>query len=265
MAEHVLRQRFISTYPRTVALCVLGLVRARRGDPDGGVLIAEAETLASPTGELPRMAIVAAAQAELAWLSNRLGDIEVLTDGCFALASTKQAPRILGELARWRSRAGIVDAIIGGLPTPDALELAGGHFGAAAEWAALGCPYESALARANAGDEQSLRDSFDELREIGALPAARIVAQRLRLLGARRIASGPRSATRENAAGLTGRELEVLRLLTEGLSNSDIAQRLVLSRRTVDHHVSAILRKLNVESRSAAVSASAKRGLLEDG
>jgi DNA-binding CsgD family transcriptional regulator len=239
-------------------------VRARRGDPGADVLIAEADTLARPTGELPRMGLVAAAQAELAWLSGRPGEIAALTDESFALAATKHAPRILGELARWRARSGGVDKITSRLPKPDALELAGEYLGAATGWAALGCPYESALARAHADDAQSLRHALDELRELGALPASRIVAQRLRLLGARGIIRGPRRATRENAAGLTGRELDVLRLLTDGLSNADIAERLFLSRRTVDHHVSAILRKLVVNSRSAAVSATAKRGLLKD-
>ena len=73
---------------------------------------------------------------------------------------------------------------------------------------------------------------------------------------------GPRPATRENPAGLTARELEVLALLAEGLRNADIARELVVSEKTVEHHVSAILRKLDVRTRGAAGAEAARRGLM---
>jgi DNA-binding NarL/FixJ family response regulator len=77
----------------------------------------------------------------------------------------------------------------------------------------------------------------------------------LRDRGVRDLPRGPRARTRSNPAGLTTRELEVLALLAEGLRNADIAERLVVSAKTVDHHVSAILRKLEVRTRSEAVAA----------
>jgi DNA-binding CsgD family transcriptional regulator len=61
---------------------------------------------------------------------------------------------------------------------------------------------------------------------------------------------------------LTGREREVLGLVAEGLRNRDIARKLVVSVRTVDHHVSAILRKLHAHTRGAAVVEARRRGLL---
>ncbi len=87
------------------------------------------------------------------------------------------------------------------------------------------------------------------------------MAQRLRELGARGIPRGPRPRTREHPAGLTRREVEVLSLLAEGMRNAEIAERLVVSTKTVDHHVSAILRKLDVRNRGEAAAEAARRGL----
>ena len=70
-------------------------------------------------------------------------------------------------------------------------------------------------------------------------------------------------STRRNAAGLTARQVDVLRLLAEGLTNAAIARRLVVSPRTVDHHVAAILAKLEVPSRREAAAKAAELGLLD--
>jgi DNA-binding NarL/FixJ family response regulator len=75
----------------------------------------------------------------------------------------------------------------------------------------------------------------------------------LRKLGASKIPRGPRPTTRRDPHGLTTRQLEVLDLMAEHLTNAEIAQRLFLSERTVDHHVSAILSKLQVRTREDAI------------
>ena len=89
------------------------------------------------------------------------------------------------------------------------------------------------------------------------------MARRLRELGAS-VPRGPRQTTRSNPANLTVRELEVLQLIAEGLRNAEIAERLVVSQRTIDHHVSAILRKLDAKTRGEAVAAAHRADLIQD-
>jgi DNA-binding NarL/FixJ family response regulator len=70
----------------------------------------------------------------------------------------------------------------------------------------------------------------------------------------RRIPRGPQAGTRADPDGLTPRQADILALLADGLTNAAIAERLVLSVRTVDHHVSAVLEKLGVATRGEAAA-----------
>ena len=83
----------------------------------------------------------------------------------------------------------------------------------------------------------------------------------MRLLGIRSIPAGPRTATRAHPLGLTRREREVLELICDGYTNAEIATQLFISAKTVDHHVSAVLAKLDAPTRSAAASHAARLGL----
>ena len=87
------------------------------------------------------------------------------------------------------------------------------------------------------------------------------MTRRLRERGVRGLPRGPRRSTRSNSANLTSRELEVLGLVTEGLRNAEIAERLFLSEKTVDHHVSSILRKLDARTRAEASVKAVRLGL----
>jgi DNA-binding CsgD family transcriptional regulator len=260
-AELVLRVPRHSTIPRIVALVVLGLVRARRGDPGPWAPLDEAWALAEPSGELQRIGPAAAARAEVAWLEGRREAVAEATEAALELALSRRASWVIGELAYWRWRAGIKEKIPPGAAEPYALQLAGDWARAAQRWAEIGCPYEAALALSDADDEATLRRSLDQLHRLGAQPAATIVARRLRERGARGLPRGPRPATRENPANLTARELDVLGLVAQGLRNAEIAERLFLSEKTIDHHVSAILRKLDVRTRGEASAEAVRLGL----
>jgi DNA-binding CsgD family transcriptional regulator/tetratricopeptide (TPR) repeat protein len=258
-AAAVLRTPRASITPHIVALVVRGLVRARRGDPGQWAPLEEAWALAEPTGELPRLAPVAAARAEAAWLEGDRHAVAEATEDTLRLAVEWRWGWLAGELADWRRRAGLGGELPAGSAEPYALQAAGEWAQAAEWWRQLGCPYEAALALADAGEEEPLRTALEALQRLGARPAADAVAKRLRQLGVRRLPRRPRRATAANPAGLTARELEVLALLGADLRNADIAARLHIAEKTVDHHVSAILAKLGVRSRREAARVAAER------
>jgi predicted ATPase len=257
----VLSQR--CTLSSLQAQVVLGLLRARRGDPDPWTPLAEADRVAQGTTQLWWMSQVAAAQAEAAWLEGRPEKIAPATEEAFRLALRLGSPWPAGELAVWRRRAGVEEEVPRQTAVPFALQLAGEWAAAAEAWSRSGCTYEAALALADADDDTALRQALDELHALGAQPAAAIVARRLRERGVRGLPRGPRRTTRENPRGLTRREHEVLGLVAEGLQNAEIAERLVLSKRTVDHHVTAILRKLGARSRVEASAQAIRLGLTD--
>ena len=179
-----------------------------------------------------------------------------------SFAAGCRSPWLIGELALWQERGGVDSPSLEGIADPYRLELAGDWRGAAQLWNELGCPYESALATSRSDHEKELRGALETLHELGARAAGAVVARRLRERGVRGVPRGPRPSTRENSASLTAREVEVLELLVGGLRNAEIATRLFLSVKTVDHHVSSILRKLGVRSRGEAATAAVTQGLV---
>jgi DNA-binding CsgD family transcriptional regulator/tetratricopeptide (TPR) repeat protein len=232
------------------ALTVLGQTLTRRGDPGGEAPLRRAWDHAVRAAELQRLGPAVVALAERAWSTDaphppleRLARIQ-------ALAEQRAHQRSIDQIGYWRWKLGDPVAL-----TSDsgwALQVRGEWRAAAEWWGARGQPFERALALAEADRAEPLLEAVRLLEELPAAPAARKVRARLRELGVRGVPRGPVPATRANPAGLTARQLEVLELLASGLTNGQIAEQLVVSVRTVDHHVSAVLQKLGVATRHEA-------------
>jgi DNA-binding CsgD family transcriptional regulator len=236
---------------RIEALVVMALVQARRGQPGDTAMLDEALALAAPNGLLQDLALVRAARAEAAWLAGNEELALVEARAVYDLALRRGHAWFAGALAVWCWRAGDSLSTPPWIPTPFARQIEGDWRGAAAAWGELGCPYARAQALAD-GDEAAQLTALAIFDELGAAPAARLVRQRLQAAGVQGVPRGPRRATQANPLGLTPRQMEVLALLAEGLSNRQIADRLSISRRTAEHHVAAILARLEVASRSEA-------------
>jgi ATP/maltotriose-dependent transcriptional regulator MalT len=249
--------------PQLLARIVLAELAIRRGDPDAADDLAGLAAQAERTGELQRLAPVIELQVEHALLEGApmpCRRVEALVE---------EVGRARGDFTGWGAvRLAVVASVVGvevdvapsGSPALDAV-LRRDWRGAADAYGEIGWAYDRGLMLSLLDDEEALTEALAIARELGAEPLARRAAGRLRELGAA-VPRGPRASTRANPAGLTARQLEVLALLAEGRSNAEIADRLVVSPRTAEHHVAAVLAKLGATTRWDAVRRAAELELV---
>ncbi|MEE8486938.1 MAG: response regulator transcription factor, partial [Gemmatimonadota bacterium] len=239
---------------RIYPLVALGRLRARRGDSGVWEALDEAREFSERSEEIPWIARVAPARAEAAWLTGRGDAVAQEVRAAYELALQGTNPWWIGELAYWLWRAGdFVDAPESAAE-PYALQINGQSAEAAEAWKRMGFPFEQALALTESDDADAAREGLQIFHRLGARRVADVVAAHLKARGVDRLPRGPRARTRSNPANLTRRQEQVLGFLADGLSNPEIARRLQISRKTVEHHVSAVLAKLGAGSRSEAAA-----------
>ncbi|MGH2454778.1 MAG: ATP-binding protein [Candidatus Limnocylindria bacterium] len=241
---------------QALALTTLATLAIRRGAGEWRDLLDQAERIVSGYGDYGFLAPIVRARAEAAWLDGSLADLRPRLREAADWATQIGSPWSRGEFTWWLRLAGArIDRLPEGqLAEPYRLALKGERRAAAADFDRRGLRFEAALMLAASDDETELRGAHERFMALGADAAARKMVDSLRRIGAT-APRGPRPTTRSHPSGLTGREAEIARLIGEGLSNAEIAGRLVLSPRTVAHHVSAVLGKLEVRSRAAVAAA----------
>jgi DNA-binding CsgD family transcriptional regulator/tetratricopeptide (TPR) repeat protein len=236
-----------------VALETLARIALRRGDPDADALIRSAWTLAKRSSAAPYIGLIGVIRVEQAWLDASHDVAQRVAE----LPLPRLRPRLRAEVLRYAQLAGAEIEPSEGLAEPWGAAIRGDWRVAADGWRSDQRPYELAVELASSGEVEATLEGLEIFDRLGAAPASRWARRRLRELGARHVPRGPQASTREHPAGLTPRQAEVLDLLVHGRTNAQIAEELVVSVRTVDHHVAAVLQKLGVSSRQEAAARAA--------
>jgi DNA-binding CsgD family transcriptional regulator/tetratricopeptide (TPR) repeat protein len=238
---------------------VLGILQTRRGRPEALDTLERAWASGVDIKDLHFESLVAAAIAENLWVTgvsdhDRMALFNQILDETVRLEHVWNA----GRLALWLCKLG--SEVPDGIAEPYRLMLVGESLKAAQLWEELGYPYEHAIALSH-GETRDRLQAVEILESLGATAVAAKLRAELRAEGVF-IPRGRGQTTRRHPMGLTAREDEVLALVAEGLSNLEIADRLFLSPRTVEHHVAAVMSKLNAGSRKEAGAVAVKKGLL---
>ena len=242
---------------------LLACLATRRGSPDANSYIAEFDEFILRDESWIHLNVFASLMAERAWLG--LEDVQEAKKWMDLVRKISKTELQMQQTFPWQRRLepDRPIAIPDGTHPAYRLSLEGNWRAAASAWQAIGDPYARALALLE-GDAEAVQQSLAILDQLGATAVASHVRKRFTADKVMPTSRGPRASTLANPVGLTRRQMQVLELLNTGKSNAEIAERLFLSAKTVDHHVSAILAKLDVPSRSEAAAVARRAGWISD-
>ncbi|MHA4806814.1 helix-turn-helix transcriptional regulator [Flavitalea flava] len=256
IAGNLLKNEDQGTLAKIVALVILGTIKMRKGQTDALPLLLEAKEIAFDIRELQRIIPVMTALLEYEWITGKTCFEKEDLDQALKMVDQLDSRREYNEFSLWLSKTG---------KSQDSLSKGKSAYigaGSAEQWAQWGCPYEQALALFE-GNESEKKQAISLVHNLGAHAVYEKWKQDMKASGIKNIPRGIRKSTQANPALLTDRELDVLRLLQEGRQNKEIAAGLYISPKTVDHHISSILFKLDVPSRMKAVQEATRLGILK--
>jgi DNA-binding CsgD family transcriptional regulator/tetratricopeptide (TPR) repeat protein len=242
---------------RIPALTTYGRLLVRRLDPRAAEVLDEALAISFAMDSVQRIAPNVASVAEAAWLRGGMSEVAGLLRDAYAMAVDRRQPQNIAELGFWMWRAGEIRELPELAALPFVAHVRGEWRRAADEWDALGCPYEKAMALLD-GDGDAVAEGLAILERLGAGGVAALMRRRLGIKRRR----GRARVRLSNEGGLTARQVEVLDLMATGLTNAQIGERIGISVKTVDHHVSALLATLGAKTRTEAAATAMRRGWL---
>jgi DNA-binding CsgD family transcriptional regulator/tetratricopeptide (TPR) repeat protein len=241
-----------TTLGHLLAKSVLAELAVRRGDTDAAGRLAQVREQADRTGELRW--IVPVLELETEW--SLTSGAPLPQDHFDSVEEIVRTNRVAGSdvarVAAWAVVAGRQPSFSGKMPRPHAAMLSADWAAAAQAFGDIGWSYDRALMLFLLDDASRLVEALSVARQLGAPPLSRCISRRLRQLG-HPVPRGVAPSTRTHPARLTSRQAEVLALLADGRTNSEIAEALYVSTRTVEHHVTAVLTKLGAGTRRDAV------------
>ncbi len=244
------------------ALVVMGSIKMRKGDAGAMELLLEAKAKAFGTMELERIIPSLTALLEYEWLTSKMLISKEELDQVVNVI--EQSIYLVGNsaLAFWLWKARKCELKLPELYEPYKLLKQGKIKKAAEFWEKSGCPFQRALALFE-GDEDDKKNALSIFQQLGASAVSEKIKMEMRAIGIKKIPRGLRESTKNNPSQLTNRELDVLQLLQKGDQNKEIAGQLFISPKTADHHISSILFKLDVNSRTKAVTEAVRLGILK--
>jgi DNA-binding CsgD family transcriptional regulator len=261
VVDSLLKKESLLPVIKIGALATMATLQMRKGEQNALELLLEAKTMAFKTGELQRITPVLCALLEYEWLTGKSyieQDVLDKTTNHFVCANTfSKKSRFIFWLKKLGRQNRLVDEIFKAPRTNASIIPQEAN-----SWEQLGCPYEQALVLFDGNDNEK-RKALSMMQQLGANAVCEKFKMEMRSSGMKKIPRGLRESTKVNPAQLTNRELDVLLLLKNGIQNKEIAEKLFISPKTVDHHISSILFKLDVNSRSKAVREATRLGILK--